>query len=139
MTRDPVDLFATPPDGDGVPIRRERLTVGVRASGISGGGHLEVAPGHLVCELGPIARKFAGVDRVVHASTSVHVFRARLVPCWFNVACVVDDGHLAVIASKSAFELPSLVRSLRSAEFDVTVHKTWTDRGRSLGAPRSSS
>jgi hypothetical protein len=113
-----------------------RLTVGVTAAGTSGGGHLDVAPGVLVCELGPMARRFAGIDRVVHGSNSVHVFRARIVPFWFNVACVVDDGRSAVLASKSAFELNALVKTLRNAGFDVEVHKTWTDLGRSLGAPR---
>jgi hypothetical protein len=52
--------------------------------------------------------------RVTHAGHQVHVFRARLVPFWLNVAVAVDDGRIAVRASKSAFELGSLVGVLRS-------------------------
>lgn len=136
MSGDTGDAFRVPSGDDGGTGRPVRLNVGVAAPGISGGGHLDVARGALICELGPMARRFAGIDRVVHGSNSVHVFRARLVPFWFNVACVVDDGSSAVLASKSALELNALVRTLRNAGFDVEVHKTWTDRGRSLGAPR---
>ena len=95
-----------------------------------------VGPGELICELGPLNRTLSGFVQVAHAGQQVHVFRARAVPFWFNVAVVVDDGRVAVRASKSAFELGSLVGVLRAAGFDVVVHTTWLDRGQSLGVPR---
>lgn len=112
------------------------LAVGVRTHNVAGGGHLEIAPGHLACVLGPLARRVAGFERVVHAGLQVHVFRARLVPFWFNVTCVVDDGHKAVLASKTALSLNKLVMLLRLAGFQPTVHRTWFHRGQSLNAPR---
>jgi hypothetical protein len=59
----------------------------------------------------------------------VKVFRAKLIPPWFNVTVVIDDGKVSVLASKSAFELSALVATLRHAGFQVAVHKTWRDRG----------
>ena len=136
MTENPPDMWAAPGGENNVPAAwPNRLTVGVRAPGISGGGHLLVAPGQLICELGPVSRRVSGIDRVAHAGRHVHIFRARLVPFWFNVAAVIDDGHVAVLASKSAFGFRGLVAAARRAGYEVTVHKTWLDRGQSLGAP----
>lgn len=117
------------------PVRR-RLVVGVTTPTMAGGGHLLVGPRELICELGPLNRRLSGFVRVTHTGHQVHVFRARLVPFWFNVSVAVDDGRIAVRASKSAFELGSLVGVLRAAGFEVVVHRTWFDRGQSLGVPR---
>lgn len=137
MTDDTPDIYATPPShGSVAGGGPRRLTVGVTAPGISGGGHLLVATGQLICELGPVSRRVSGIDRVAHAGRQVHIFKARLVPFWFNVSAVIDDGHVAVLAAKSAFELRGLVAAVRRAGYEVTVHKTWFDLGQSLGAPR---
>ena len=135
MSSDSVSPF-DPPAGLDRRDHTRRLVAGVRTTRVSGGGHLIIGGGYLACELGPVTRRFAGFSHVVHAGTTVHVFRARLIPFWFNVSCVVDDGHRAVVASKSAFELGRLVRALRRAGFETTVHRTWADAGRSVHAPR---
>lgn len=111
-------------------LRRTRtFTVGVTAPGVSGGGHLHVVPNSLVCELGPIAKRVSGIASVTHAGSVVHIYRARLIPFWFNVAAIIDDGSVAVGASTWAFGLNSFVKALNAAGFTVEVHRTWFFRG----------
>ena len=119
--------------GDGVGgwgVSQPRvLRVGVTVGGVAGGGHLYISPDHLVCEMGAVTRRLAGIERVRHEGRKVHVYRSLLVPCWFNVAVRVDDGQQAARASVSWFQLRHLVRVLVGAGFSVQLHKTWLFRG----------
>lgn len=113
----------------GLVTSPRRIAVGVTAPGISGGGHLYIARGRLVCELGPATRRIAGIASVEHRGDTVHVYRARLVPFWFNVGVRIDDGSVAVRASMWAFGLRSLITTLTEAGFTVEYHRTWVYRG----------
>jgi len=111
------------------PARSRTFTVGVTAPGISGGGHLFISPDALICELGPIARKVAGIERVQHKGKVVHVYRALFVPFWFNIAALIDDGTSKVQASMWWFGLGTLIGALNAAGYSVELHKTRVFRG----------
>ena len=51
---------------------------------VAGGGRLTVSPGQLVCEAGPLTRRLSGIERIRHKGAEVHVYRALLVPFWFQ-------------------------------------------------------
>jgi hypothetical protein len=116
-----------------LPVGRS-FSVGVAAPGMRGGGRLYIAPQVLICTLGPVLRKITGIENVRHRGNHVDVYRAKLVPFWFNVSVPIDDGRTRVGASTWSFGLRSLTRSLKGAGFDVDLHKTWTFRGLSLDA-----
>lgn len=102
---------------DGTPDERH-FTVGVAArGGVRGGGTLTIRSGRLECQLGRASRSVSGVERIRHEGMTVDVYRARLVPFWFNVSVVIDDGHAAMLASKSAFGLRGLEATLTEARF----------------------
>jgi hypothetical protein len=112
------------------PSSYERsFAVGVTTTGISGGGHLRVAPNVLVCELGPAVRKISGVVSVRHKDNCVHIYKARLIPFWFNASVLITDGQTKVGASMWSFGLRTLTRVLKEADFDVVLHRTWVFRG----------
>jgi hypothetical protein len=101
--------------------------------GMSGGyGHLRVAPQALECELGAMARKFSGIEGVRHNDNTVHVYKARLIPFWFNLSAVISDGQTRVCAFMSAFSLQELVGALKDSGFEVELHRTWLFRGLSF-------
>jgi hypothetical protein len=111
-------------------LGERRFSVGVAArGGIRAGGTLIIRAGVLECQLGRAARAVSGVERVQHAGTTVDVYRARLVPFWFNVSVVIDDGETAMLASTSAFGLHALQQALTKAGFQVRTHRAWTYRG----------
>ena len=83
-----------------------------RLLGISGGGHLYIGLNVLVCELGPTAKRVSGIESVHHKGGHVQIYKARLVPFWFNVSVLIDDGRNAVGASMWSFGLHSLVNAL---------------------------
>lgn len=117
---------------DGIPPQAtygRRFLVGVTAPGISGGGHLFISPDALICELDPITKKVARIERVQHKGKVVHVYRALFVPFWFNVAVVIDDGHNRISASVWWPGLRALVGALKDAGYIVEFHRTRTFRG----------
>jgi hypothetical protein len=59
----------------------------------------------------------------------VEVYKARLIPFWFNVAAVINDGQTVLGASMWSFGLKTLVKSLAAAGFEVNLHRTWFFRG----------
>jgi hypothetical protein len=105
------------------------FSVGITAPNVSGGGQLHVAKGTLICQLGGFTKRLAGVERVRHNSNTVDVFRARLIPFWFNVSTLISDGKTVVRASLWSFGFRSLVDTLGAAGFSVQVHRTWFFRG----------
>jgi hypothetical protein len=111
-----------------VPVRDD-FTVGVKTDRVSAGGHLYVAPNVLRCMLGPVARRTSDFTEVAHSGFRVTVYRARLVPPWFNIAVLVDDGTRRIRASLPLLHFGRLVSSLEAAGFDVDVKSTWLDRG----------
>lgn len=112
------------------PSSYERsFAVGVTTTGISGGGHLRVAPNVLICELGPAARKISGIVSVRQTDNHVHIYKARLIPFWFNVSVLITDGHTKVGASMWSIGLRTLTRVLKDAGFVVELHRTWFYRG----------
>jgi hypothetical protein len=86
-----------------------------------------------VCELGPTARRVSHVSSVRHASSSVDVYRARLIPFWFNVCALISDGTVTVGASMWSFGFNRLVAALSDAGFRVELHRTWVHRGLGFG------
>jgi hypothetical protein len=56
---------------------------------------------------------------------NVHVYRARLIPFWFNVTVVITDGQYAIGAAVSAFQLKYLVKRWTKAGFEVRLHRSW--------------
>jgi hypothetical protein len=76
-----------------------------------------------------MARRISGIERVRHKDNYVHVYKARLIPFWFNVSALITDGHTKVGASMWSFGLRTLVRALKDAGFGVELHKTWFFRG----------
>jgi hypothetical protein len=110
-----------------------RLVVGIAApGGWRLGGHLAVSHNKLECQLGSVSGRLAHLQVVHHESRVVDVYHARLIPFWFNVSVVIDNGTTRVLASTWSFGLRRLVRVLRSAGFDVTIHQTWKFRGLSM-------
>jgi hypothetical protein len=112
-----------------VPIRDD-LVVGVTAGRYHGGGHLYIAPKALTCRLGSLAKRVSDFEEVSHTGGSVQIYVARLVPPWFNVSVLVDDGTRRIRASVPRPRLRRLVTSLQQASFDVQITRTWLDRGR---------
>jgi hypothetical protein len=111
-----------------------RFSVGVSArGGVNAGGHLSVGPGDLMCEFGPVAGRVSGLESVRHRGAVVHIYKARLIPPWFNVGVVVDDGESVCLASTWLFVLKPLTKALTGAGFRVVLHRTWTYRGLHLG------
>jgi hypothetical protein len=114
------------------PTPSDVFDVGVMAPGIGGGGRLWVGPNLLVCVLGPVARRITGITSVQHLGTVVHVYRARLIPFWFNVTARIDDGSSYVLAGRSWFGLRGLIRALTESGFTVELHRTWFFQGLSF-------
>jgi hypothetical protein len=110
-----------------VPVRDD-FTVGVTTARATAGGHLHIAPNVLTCELGPVARRISGFTEVAHSGSGVTVYRARLVPPWFNVSVLVGDNHRRIRASLPLLHFRRLVSSLEAAGFVVEVKRTWLDR-----------
>lgn len=105
------------------------FAVGVSAPRVSGGGRLYIAPQVVICYLGRVSARISGLAAVQHRHTVVDVYKARLIPFWFNVSAVVDDGEQLVVAVMWSFRLPRLTRALQSAGFAVDLHRTWMYRG----------
>ena len=122
------DPWSPPPPGV-EPLPDRDFVVGVTTTRVNGGGHLHVSPGQLVCRLGPINRAISGFDEVRHKSERVPVYVARLIPPWFSVAAVLDDGTRAIRVSVPRTALNRLVRALSEAGFEVDLRRTWFDRG----------
>ena len=101
--------------------RRRRL--------VRGNGHLCIAPGYLVYELGGFTSRLAGIAGLRHKGNLVYVYRSRLVMPWLNVSVRVDDGQTALIASTWCFGLRTLIDALETAGFVVEYHPTWIYRG----------
>ncbi len=116
------------PNSDEPLARRFRVGVTARG-GVDGGGRLSISPGRLVCEYGLVTRRVSGLESIRHHGTVVHLYRAWLIPPWYSVGVVIDDGENVCLASKSVFGLRTLVDALTGEGFQVEVHRTWVFRG----------
>src|ERR1700722_4168527 len=103
--------------------------VGVTTSKASGGGRLQVEQHSVVCELGPVNRKVSGLSTVKQYGARIDIYVAKLVPPWFNVSVPISDGENLVRASMWLPGLRKLREALSSAGFQVSVHRTWLERG----------
>ena len=106
------------------------FVVGVDTLAGTRGGHLEIAPGSLVCRLGRSwGAGQSGPDMVVHKGNEIDVYLARA-PFWSNVGTVVSDGQWTVVAVLGASQRHGFLAALRDAGFAVEQHRTWFDTGK---------
>ncbi|MGH2528993.1 MAG: hypothetical protein ACRDH0_06660 [Actinomycetota bacterium] len=110
--------------GEGV-----HFTVGAVVDNCNGGGHLWVAPGTITLDVGPLTRRVAGVERVVHHGSEVVVYESRLIPFWFNTHVVLHDETQGALAAVPLWRRRRLLAVLRGAGFEVKVRRTWLARG----------
>jgi len=106
------------------------FTVGVRTTVVAGGGKLEIAPGRLICRLGPVNAKLSGFSAVEQFSGApISIYVAWLIPFWFNVSFAIQDREKRIWLCVWIFGLGHLRRTLEAAGFQVEVKRTLIDRG----------
>jgi hypothetical protein len=103
--------------------------VGAVVENCNGGGHLWIAPGVITLAVGPLTRRMAGVDRIVHRGTEIVVYESRLIPFWFNTHVVLHGEAQGALASVPLWRRRRLLATLKSVGFEVKERRTWLARG----------
>ena len=93
------------------------------------GGLLTVRRGELLLELGPVSRRFTGVDALRHAQADVRVVHARFFPPWSNVVVFVSDGDRTAGAVMPITRRKAMIEAIDKAGFAVHQTQTWFSLG----------
>jgi hypothetical protein len=103
----------------------EVFVVGAAVKRAHGGGKLTVNPGMLILELGPLTRRYTNIDRVVHTTKRVAMFKGRLLPPFLNTRLVIDDGDVVAVASLPGWSRQRLRAAIREAGLELAEESGW--------------
>ena len=118
-------------------ILSHSFQVGATVKSAQGGGRLIVAPGTLVLEPGPVTRRLTDVERVLHSSNCVTMFKGRLLPPYMNTHIVIEGGEVVALATLPGWSRRRVRVALREAGFQLEERSGWIYMGRDLIRPLS--
>ncbi len=104
----------------------QEFRVGAAVRSAHGGGKLTVSPGTLSLRLGPLMRRYTGIEKIVQSGAApVVIMTGRLMPPFLNTRIALRDGGTVGHVSLPGWSRRRLRVALEEAGLQVQERSGW--------------